>query len=720
MMHKRAPFLIFICCAATALAVLAQEAVRPADRPSQPVPKAQSPAAPPPQVAGTVQVDFPGATALDLKDLKAAIAEQIKEIEDKGLTNARADDAAFFLAQYYRAHGYAKAEVVWQIADAHHLVLKVSEGPVTTLRKITFSGNRQMPDDTLSDYLLGPTKERFPDQQDNFPYVESDVQTGLEKLRGLYAAQGFLKATVLVPELGTPPVSSHVDLTVQIVEGTKYVWGAVTFNGETAFTRAELLAVTGDLNAKPFTPDEVVKMQRDLQYFYKSHGYFEAKVTAAADPETAIAGSVPVTFTLDPGRIFLFGGVTVKGLVRLDPAFLPNRFHNLQGQPYSPEKTQSKFRDLMKTGLFKTLHMNEVPLPSGEVRLDLTAEEAKSHELGFALGFSTFEGGIADVTWKDRDVFGEGRPLNIEAKVSQRGLLGDINYTDPWFIDDKLTEKLRLYGTTRMFNGYDKLENGFRAEFAHKFADKLEVSAFAQMRQLQVSNISFAPLPADDLRISQLPLDQQAAARAAAVAAVVGPTHYPVASLGLTQSLDLRDSPLNPTKGLHLTSSAELASDVLGKGVEFIRVTAAAAYFYPLGKGVLAVGARAGVIDSLGGGDVPVDERFFNGGARSVRSFVERGMGPADKNGVPIGGDSFTVFNLEYTHPLYRGLELAGFFDAGSVGTSSGFGTLSEAVGLGLRYKTPVGPLRLDYGVNPSQRGRESPGAFFVSIGAAF
>jgi len=208
MMTKSAQFLIVICCAATALAVLAQDAVRPSDTHYKPVPKEQTPAPLPPQVAGTVRVDFPGATAFALADLKTAIAEQIKEIEDKGLTKARADDAAFFLAEYYRAHGYARAEAVWQIADAHHLVLKVSEGPVTTLRRIAFSGNRQIPDATLTDYLLGPTKERFPDLQDNFPYVEGDIQTGLEKVRGLYAAQGFLKATVLMPELGTPPASS--------------------------------------------------------------------------------------------------------------------------------------------------------------------------------------------------------------------------------------------------------------------------------------------------------------------------------------------------------------------------------------------------------------------------------------------------------------------------------------------------------------------------------
>ena len=117
-----------------------------------------------------------------------------------------------------------------------------------------------------------------------------------------------------------------------------------------------------------------------------------------------------------------------------------------------------------------------------------------------------------------------------------------------------------------------------------------------------------------------------------------------------------------------------------------------------------------------------IDVRFFNGGGTSVRSFAERELGPRDENGSPLGGDLLTVFNAELIFPLYGGLQGAIFADAGSLKNRdiSGSGDLRYAVGAGLRYKLPIGPLRLDYGVNPTRRDQEDFGAFHFSFGFAF
>src|SRR5205823_344593 len=115
-------------------------------------------------------------------------------------------------------------------------------------------------------------------------------------------------------------------------------------------------------------------------------------------------------------------------------------------------------------------------------------------------------------------------------------------------------------------------------------------------------------------------------------------------------------------------------------------------------------------------------ERFFNGGSRSVRSFAERELGPKDISGYPIGGETFTTLNIEYIFPLVGDLNMAIFADAGSVGrhVDDGAGRLRYGIGGGLRYKLPVGPLRLDYGVNPSPAEGEAMGAFHFSFGFAF
>jgi outer membrane translocation and assembly module TamA len=143
----------------------------------------------------------------------------------------------------------------------------------------------------------------------------------------------------------------------------------------------------------------------------------------------------------------------------------------------------------------------------------------------------------------------------------------------------------------------------------------------------------------------------------------------------------------------------------------------------------IAFGARAGIIHSLTSNAaeeataLPIDERFFNGGATTVRSFGERDLGPHDNHGHPVGGEFFTVFNVEYTFPIFGELQGAVFTDAGNLLPTSediGLNDMRYAIGAGLRYKLPVGPIRLDYGINPDPRPDEDFGAFHFSFGFAF
>jgi len=138
---------------------------------------------------------------------------------------------------------------------------------------------------------------------------------------------------------------------------------------------------------------------------------------------------------------------------------------------------------------------------------------------------------------------------------------------------------------------------------------------------------------------------------------------------------------------------------------------------------LLAFGARGGWMKPLSGNpdDIPIDERFFNGGSSSVRSFPERRLGPSDWHGYPIGGDTFTTFNAEYQFPLYGSLIGALFADAGSVGVSpTTMGLMRYGVGPGLRYASPVGPLRIDVGFNPDRRTGERHMVINISFGMAF
>ncbi|PYL64255.1 MAG: hypothetical protein DMF25_07760, partial [Verrucomicrobia bacterium] len=209
--------------------------------------------------------------------------------------------------------------------------------------------------------------------------------------------------------------------------------------------------------------------------------------------------------------------------------------------------------------------------------------------------------------------------------------------------------------------------------------------------------------------------------------------------------------PLVSPRGFVVNTTLDLASKAFGSEIELARGTARLAYFLSFApktltpgvtedqtvpplqhwfqQSLLAFGARAGLVHSLNnsGPDeattLPIDERFFNGGATTVRSYGERDLGPHDPKGNPIGGEFFTVFNVEYTFPIYGELQGAVFYDAGNLLPTSeepGVDDMHYAIGAGLRYKLPIGPIRLDYGVNPDRQPGEDIGAFHFSFGFAF
>ena len=418
---------------------------------------------------------------------------------------------------------------------------------------------------------------------------------------------------------------------------------------------------------------------------------------------------------IDEGTRYRFGKLSFEG----DIVFFPHRellreLEVFTRQPYTPLAVTNLERKVVyfykSRGYFNaTVHAESDPasavagavpvrfmVHAGDVsRFDgVTQVQKGPHKLrpGFlparfrALRGKTYN--PAKLEERYRALMGAGRLLR-----------GEVVYTDPWFLESDFTLRLRLYELSQDLNDYSKIETGFRAELSRKLTPHLEATGFLLTRQVDISNL--AQIDPKDLVLS----------------------HYFADSIGATVTVDYRDSVLNPTKGLVVNATADLALNVFGSSLSFLRGTVRASYYLPVGKTLLAVGARGGLIWPLNHADeVPIDERFFNGGGTSVRSYVERSLGPRDAAGHAVGGETFTNFNIEDVFPLYGHLKGAAFFDFGSVGRRlrDGIGDTGLAVGLGLRYQLPIGPVRLDYGFNPVRKPNQPSGALHFSFGFAF
>jgi outer membrane protein insertion porin family len=665
----------------------------------------------------TSVIEFRGQSAFKEKELRSQLKEQITTIDEYGLTAARGDDAAFFLELFYRKHGYAKVSVRYKIESGDHLVLDIDEGPLVTLGLVNFVGNQHQPSEILFDYAVGPTRERYSKLQSKLPFVAADVEEGADLVHRLYIANGYLDATVDKPIYHYADDGTRVDATIPITEGRQYSFGQLSFSGQTIYGSEALQGQLLDVVEQPYTDGRVSDIPRRLQTYYRARGYYEVKVDATGNPEAATNGRVPVFVSVTPGPLYHFDGVTVKGLEKLRPSYVERRFGKFSGRTYSPELVDEKFRELMKSGLFTMLQIKPTPIGGNALRLDISAEEAKSKEVGLALGYGSYTGAIVGASYRDRDLFGYGRPISTLAEWSERGYKWEILWEDPYLFDSDFGFKAKLSALTFDFDGYSKFESGLRLDLTRKLSKQYEVGLVFSARHVDITSADIRPI-------------------------LLGRTHYFVTSIGITQTLDLRDSKVNPSRGFVLDNTFDFATSAIGSNIDFVRSTARLTYFIPIGhepkpgfpdrRTLLAFGARAGIIHSLDSGtspaEIPIDERFFNGGSTTVRSFGERDLGPHD-HGRPIGGEFFSVFNVEYTFPVYGELLGAVFVDAGNLLPNStdpfarvtaGFDNMRYAVGLGLRYKLPIGPVRIDYGFNPDRHPGEDVGAFHFSFGFAF
>ena len=671
-------------------------------------------------------IDFRGQQAFDEKALRSALKEEITTIDDYGLSPARADDLAFFLEVFYRKHGYAKVNVHYAIESQNRLRLDITEGPLMTLGTIIFEGNVQEPTDKLFEYVVGPTRERYSKLQKNLPFVAADMQEGAELVHRFYVARGFLDSVVDPPRYIFKDQINRVDVVIPIHEGRQYVFGSISFTGQTIYDAETLRGQIFDLLQQPYTDARVADIPRRIEAYYKARGYYDVNVEATAAPDQAVNERVPVQVVVAAGAVYHFDGITVTGLDRLRPSYVIKRFSKLRGKTYSPDVLDERFRTLMKTGLFNLVQIKPVPVDGHLLRLDISAEEAKSKEFGLSIGYGSYEGGIFGVQYRDRDLFGYGRPLTTSIEVSQRAYRGEILYEDPFFLDTDFSFRARLAAINFRFDGYTKFELGGRLELTRKITKYDEAGVTFAVRHVKIIDADIKPI-------------------------FLGDENYLVNTLGFTNTLDMRESPFVTPRGFLINNTLDLASSAFGSDIEFIRGTIRVGYYFPFGPKALtpgvvedkpgtplqrwfqqssiAFGARAGIIHSLtvSGPEeafaIPIDERFFNGGSDTVRSFGERDLGPHDHRGHPLGGEFFTVFNVEYTFPIFGELQGALFTDAGNLlptAEEPGLDDIRYAIGAGLRYKLPVGPIRLDYGVNPDPHPDEDFGAFHFSFGFAF
>jgi len=622
---------------------------------------------------------------------------RLYQIRANPASPSRADDAAFLVRQVLQNDGYTDVHVDWKIVNSGEILLTVGPTSRVALGSVTVLGVDGRDASRLSRLFRSPAqKDRS--QGDSPPFREEDVATGLSYLKQDLQAQGYWAADAVIQKRDAARAGGAVNLVIRVLPGPLYHLARAKVSSAAGPAAALVSTTAQPFIGRPATTANLNTLRSEVEEAFLSRGYPDARISMGSLLETP--AFIP-DFTVELGTRVRLRHLTADGFQRTNPQRIQRRMRDLEGDWYDKSAMNKRLRELLATGAFSSARVETRPAGDNLIDATLHFEEANAREITVAAGAGSYQGPIGRLTYADRNLFGELLGFSAGIEGSSRGVLGETRIADPWLLGSDYAASARIYALLFAPDGYNSFESGIEGAISRKFGGHYKIELLAGWSMV---NNSENGLPASAL----------------------GETIFSHPRICLTQSLDYRDNPVLPTSGWHLAMPLEIGAAVSTQTTTFFNAGLSGGWYRQLNSNYqVALGGQLGLLIPTGDGtDLPISLRYFNGGARSVRSFPERELGPAaGPHNYPTGGEASWSANLELIRKLGGPVKLVGFFDAGALSQKYqdiGSAEIEMAVGLGIRLDLPIGPVRLEYGYNLTQDPGEPTGAFHFAIGATF
>jgi translocation and assembly module TamA len=496
-------------------------------------------------------------------------------------------------------------------------------------------------------------------------------------------------------------------VTVKVEPGPLYHVGSVKVQGPDG----EPLAIPNvpKLPLKPGDPARtapVVATETALVAALGDSGHPFAKVQDRRVELDKTAQTMEVTYTLDPGPVEHFGPLAITGLERLEPGYVEGRIRWQRGAVYDEAKVEETRRALIASGLFSTVRITPQADPDnpGDVRMTVDVTERLHRSVGVGVAYNTSQGPAARAFWENRNLFGNAEYLRLAVEGGQQIAGFRANFRRP----DFLAVDQDFLATAEVANDTPVAYHSRRAI----------VSAGLERRfgSFLTGGISLLGTKANVVQLANVN----------SITAAQRTQHYSLVGVPVYLKFDQTDNLLNPTGGYRAQLAVTPAHTLSTPTLNFVRNLISGSTYWALGaeeRAVLAARAELGSLDGAPLFELPADQRIYVGGGGSIRPYGYQLAGPLDPGNKPIGGKSSFVLNLEARLKITENIGVVPFVDAGSYYESPvpQLGrTLLYGVGLGLRYYTAFGPLRLDLATPLHKRNADSPIQVYISLGQAF
>lgn len=502
-----------------------------------------------------------------------------------------------------------------------------------------------------------------------------------------------------------------------ILPGTRYAFGAVDLGALDQLADPDGSDLRESFGIKPGDPlyaDRIVRQQGALRLALGESGYPFAELDAPSLLIDHARLEGDLSLPVEPGGKFAFGEV-----VSDDPEFLPDRHLSRiarfePGDTYQTSLQSDLRRAILATGLVSSVVITprEVTPPNGnqpgEVALDVELERAPLRTISGAIGYGTEDGFKLEAAWEHRNLFPPEGALRVRGIVGTREQLASVTFRRNNFLDRDQVLTVDAYASDIETEAVDARTIALRGAFE------------------RISNLLFQKPLSWQVGAEVLYAEERNRLVRIAPGAEVPRQEYLIGSLFGSATLDSSDDLLDPSRGFRLTGF--LAPEVSrSQGVEsfYLRGRVDGSYYLPVGENVIAARAAVATIQGAPVREVAPSRRLYSGGGGSVRGYGFQAIGPRDALGNPIGGASLVEAAVEariQTGFLDGAVEVVPFVDAGSVARDSApdFGSIKVGAGVGIRYKTSFGPIRVDVGVPLNPGEFDAPVVVYVSLGQAF
>ena len=711
-------------------------------------------------------VTFEGNSALDLEKLEEAV-----EVKDDTILSYPAIRRSIQkIRDMYAEEGYFLAEVEHEVVPQRNneviIAFKIKEHEQVSVRRVTIVGNEKVTDEELREVMYTGQGGFFlfgsggPFRQDAF---ERDVLM----LNALYYDRGYLSVQVAAPRVDLTPDRTGIEVTLSLVEGPQYRIRRLRIYevdadgreveplGGRRALREMVRAKTGDV----FKRAELASDLQAVRTLYRDAGYANVE----ADPETNLDAErelVDVVVPIRRGPLVHIERISVRGNTKTRDKVMRREMEIEEGDLFSETKLEQSRRRIIALGYFERVDFStEEGSEDDKLRVNIEVVERPTGTFQVGAGFSSIENFIATAQVQQANLFGTGQSLALQAQVSGMRQLINLRFYEPYFFDSDFSFSADLYDQLRIYNDFSQTSIGGSTTFGYALSRPHTFASLTYTGEYdEVSTTSTSTFLGTSSAVSVF-------------------RRLPLANLfrdGFTSSLrpavtyDSRDNRLFPTSGMFLRGSVEWAAPQLGSDNEFLRYNGVGRFYYGLGGGFVAkLNTSLGYVTSPNPEGVPIFARFFLGGIFDVRGFRLRTIGPRlplasqlDPNAAPIsnganiGGNLMYYQNLELEIPIIEKVGVRGviFTDAGnSWNTESLYcnaargqsgGSSQEALGvysvndpcfsvdsltnlrtswgLGIRWFSPMGPLRFEWGFPFKPLPYEESSVFEFTIGNFF